>query len=330
MEVFFIVRCIPFIEGFFTRKVYLQNKFVKSIISLRFSNDLPLLLRYLNHLAKLIDAVHILCGSKISFAQLKEAKLLLQSFVDEFEQFYGESRMVFNIHLLTHLAECVKFIGPLPCYSNYHFEDYIGRLVALHKGTTDVSTQICEKYLLEKHLFYHLDRSPIAHEFYQEIHSKHNISVCRKVAGTLMIGNGKQSLSEEEFTLIVNALNIPNETPIEKFDAMLFKSKIYYEIESKSFKKKTNDSFIFNVDRKCFGTIDSIIVVDENIFVLVNEKYQQIVDKKNTCKYSIPLKELNVCAQNVWKAESIGFKYALVKFNDTVACSRFPNMYERN
>lgn len=104
-------------------------------------------------MAQLIDATHILCSSKISREKLQLAQNLLCSFVQDFEILYGESNMYFNIHLLLHLTDCVRFIGPLFAYSNYSFEDNIGHLVKLHKGTTDVASQISEKYILEKIFF---------------------------------------------------------------------------------------------------------------------------------------------------------------------------------
>lgn len=51
--------------------------------------------RYLNHLGKLVDAMHILNGTCISETQRKKAKKLLNSFVDEFEDLYGEMNMVY-------------------------------------------------------------------------------------------------------------------------------------------------------------------------------------------------------------------------------------------
>lgn len=79
-------------------------------------------------------------GEIISNEQLQEAKQLLNSIVDEFEILYGESNMVFNVHLLRHLADCEEAIDPLSCYSTYVFEDFIGHLISLHKGTTDVTS----------------------------------------------------------------------------------------------------------------------------------------------------------------------------------------------
>lgn len=282
-------------------------------------------------MAKLIDAIHILCGSKITFVQLQKAEQLLNSFVDEFELHYGESNMVFNIHLLKHLANCVRLIGPLPCYSNYHFEDHIGRLVALHKGSTDVATQISEKYLLEKQLFYYIDKSSMVREFYDEIDSRYRFSVCRKVAGSLMIGNGnKQGLSGDDVNLIIRALNIPADTQFETYDAMLLNGNIFYESQRNSLKKKTHDSFIYNTDSKHFAIIDCIIVCNENLLILVNEQFEQILDSPNICEFSIPLKELNISHKNIWKSIDIGPKFALIKCNGTIFCSKFPNMYESN
>lgn len=281
-------------------------------------------------MAKLIDATHILCGSKITFQNLQRAKQLLDSFVDEFETLYGESSMVFNVHLLKHLADCVKFIGPLPCYSNYNFEDQIGHLISLHKGTTDVSTQICEKYLLEKNLYFHLGRSSIVRDFYEEIDSSHKYSMCRKVAGSLLIGNGKQRLNEDEMNLIGNVLSVPIDTQIEKYDAILLNCNTFYESEIRSSQKRTNDSFIFNNDSKQFAIIQCFIVIEEILYILVNEKFEQIFDETHSCEFIIPLKELNIYRKNIWKVQSIGPKFAFVKFNSIITCSKFPNMYERN
>lgn len=281
-------------------------------------------------MAKLIDAIHILRGSNITDERLQEAHQLLNSFADDFEVLYGESNMVYNVHLLRHLTDCVKFIGPLSCYSNYIFEDFIGHLISLHKGTTDVTSQICQKYLLEKNLFYHLDRSSIARSYYDKINSKHKFSSCHKVAGSLVMGNKNQGLSDEEKSLILSSLNVVNGTEIREFESMLLNNSVYYEIFNKSSHKRTNDSFIFNAESKNFATIESIFVVDENLYILAIEKFEQVFDTANKCKFSIFLKESNVSRKQIWNASCVGPKFALIQFNNTIACSKFPNMYERN
>lgn len=285
----------------------------------------------MNHLIKLIDATHILCSSKITFEQLDEAETLLNTFVDDFELLYGESHMVYNVHLLKHLANCVKFIGPLFCYSNYNFEDHIGHLVNMHEGTTDVTNQISEKYMLEKCIFHYLDKSSIFRNFYEDINSKSNYKTTRKIGDSLMIGKSKQRLSESEKSLITDVLNLPKTFEVEEYDSMLLNGKIYYEIEIKTIDKRTNDSFIFNNESKLFAIIESIFVINQKVYILANEKFEEKTsNESNQSKSNKLLKKLDICRRNIYEAEVVGPKFALIQFNDTIACSAFPNMIERN
>lgn len=72
-------------------------------------------------------------------------------------------------------------------------------------------------------------------------------------------------------------LNIPYDFKLEEFDAVLLNSKIFYESISKS-DKHTSDSFIFNSESKRFAQIDSIFVVDNNLHILINEKFELKLD----------------------------------------------------
>lgn len=278
---------------------------------------------------KLIDATHILCSAKIKIEELDEAEALLNSFVDDFEILYGETHMVYNVHLLKHLSSCVKFIGPLYCYSNYNFEDHIGHLIDLHKGTTDVVNQISEKYLLEKSIHCHMGRSSIFRDFYEHIYNRNRYHKIRKIDDSLLIGNVKYRLTEHEKLLIIDKLNLNSSDEIEEYDSMLFKNRVYYEIECRTSHKLTNDSFIFNTENSRFATIESIFLIGEKIYILVNEQFEEL-SNDNKCKTNIFLKKLDFCRKNVYEAKIIGNKYALIQFDETIACSPFPNMIERN
>lgn len=61
--------------------------------------------------------------------------------------------MTYNVHLLLHYVECVRWCGPLWCYSLFHFEGNNGKICRNINGTTDVLSQVTEKYLLEHSLF---------------------------------------------------------------------------------------------------------------------------------------------------------------------------------
>lgn len=287
--------------------------------------------RYLNHLVKLIDGIHILCDTKISFEKIEEAKRLLTSFSDDFEVLYGEKNSVSNVHLVRHLADCVKWNGPLFAYSNYHFEDNIGHLVSLHKGTTDVTSQIAEKYLLEKNLFRHIAASPIAEEFQRNIDSKHKYSFCRKVEDSIVIGKPRltTSLSVQEQDLILIFTDGLLDAQIEVYDSILLNRYVFYESINKS-NKRTDDSFIFNHDNEKFARIRAICVINEKIYILADEKYEVDIDLANKCKSVTYLKESNDSFLRVITPNSIGSKFAIIHFENIITCSRFPNMYERD
>ena len=48
-----------------------------------------------------------------------------------------------NIHLLSHIAECVRNWGPLWAYSCFQFEGMNRELKALYHGTRNMSQQVC-------------------------------------------------------------------------------------------------------------------------------------------------------------------------------------------
>lgn len=64
--------------------------------------------RYLIHLAKLSRVIFILNNSFISAADLDMAERLIESFVVEFQQYYGEKSISFNLQLLRHAIQSVR------------------------------------------------------------------------------------------------------------------------------------------------------------------------------------------------------------------------------
>lgn len=284
----------------------------------------------MNHLIKLVDATHILSGISISQNQLKSADQMLKSFVDEFEELYGESNMVYNVHQLRHISECVKRNGPLFAYSNYCMEDNIGHLVSHVKGTTDVLSQISTRYILEKNLHIHLEKTPTARKYYEQIESKLSFPIVKKVDESLVIGKARSTsnLSEDELSFIRTSLSLRADDEIFEYNALLFKNKIFYQTHENSFSKRTNDSFIYNANSKRYADIKSIFCIREKLYFFVSEKYEFV--RNDSSRFIKILKELRTYEQNIMDSTLVGPKYVLVKFHDTIACSAFPNMFERN
>lgn len=282
----------------------------------------------MKHLVKLIDAMHILSGTCITDTKLHTASNLLTSFVDEFEILYGDKNMVYNIHQLKHLVECVMKNGPLSTYSNYAMEDRIGNMVTFVKGTTDVTSQILSKYLLEQNLLLTLEKYPIALKFFENIERKLNFSISEKLDGSLLIGKPKKQtvFSEQYVSLLQDQFNITTDV-INEYRAVLLNCKIFFETDLNSSGKRTYDCLVCDSSSGRFGIIKSIITVDCRIYFLVNEQFR--VTRDSQSNYVTFLEEIP-CRLKLLKAEVIGQKYVFVRLENCIAVSKFPNLFERN
>ncbi len=105
---------------------------------------------YVKHVRLLSAATYILLKSTIPRQEIDEAEKMLLRFVIQHQQLFGEENMVMNIHLVKHLVECVRALGPLWSHSAFSFERNNGVLLKKVNGTTDLLLQISSKYCLSK------------------------------------------------------------------------------------------------------------------------------------------------------------------------------------
>lgn len=114
---------------------------------------------YVQHLRLLSGAVYILLKSTITKQEVNKAEKMLNTFVKQHQELFGKQNMVMNIHLLKHLAQSVRKLGPLWCFSAFPFERNNGFLLKFVSGTTDVLHQIASKYCLSKSILKKSDKS---------------------------------------------------------------------------------------------------------------------------------------------------------------------------
>jgi len=72
---------------------------------------------YLFHHMKLVTAIALLNQENIFPEQVERAGTLLVGYVRDFQLLYGLRFLGMNVHLLTHLADCVRELEPLWVYS---------------------------------------------------------------------------------------------------------------------------------------------------------------------------------------------------------------------
>lgn len=97
---------------------------------------------FLEHLASLSEAIHLLLGDHISKEDLQRAESLLDDFYKNFSQLYEEGSCGLNVHNFgAHLVFYVRSWGPLWAWSCFPFEDWNSALLSSVHGTGIVTRQ---------------------------------------------------------------------------------------------------------------------------------------------------------------------------------------------
>lgn len=255
---------------------------------------------YVNNFQKLSFGIYILLKSVIKNKDLAQAEKNLMEFVHEYEIIYGNREMVMNVHLVSHIVESVKYLGPLWTQSAFPFEKNNGILLKSVRGTTDVLEQMSNKYLLKRSL--QKPSIPRIHNMIKFIGRPVYINETL----TLYEHNSNKCIKLKNANLLVFKGIKINET---KYTSRLYKVS-----------KKSIDFFI---GLKCgsFGIVKYYISFDEQKFVVL-EEYEtldvigHILDVESTT--------MNIYAP----VDLIDKKYIYMKIIDKEYISCLPNNYE--
>lgn len=101
---------------------------------------------YFDHYLKFVVAISYLSADTVSHEMINTAEGLLKEFVRDFEVLYDLKFCSINIHLLLHLADCVRQLGPLQIYSCYPMENMNGLMLNTIHGKTNVDSQVCRSF----------------------------------------------------------------------------------------------------------------------------------------------------------------------------------------
>lgn len=135
---------------------------------------------YYEHFLFISEAIFLLLQDSISESQLQLAERLLFHFCILFEGYYGLRYQTANIHLLVHLVDEVRALGPLWTHSCFHFEDKNGFLLKTFHGTQNIQFQIISAVSISKRLpelkrTFVPDEGPIT-DFYNKLTSSNRVS----------------------------------------------------------------------------------------------------------------------------------------------------------
>lgn len=257
--------------------------------------------RYIQLLWNLSSATYILSKTKITKDELKSAEEKLRKFVNSFQHYFGINNMVMNVHLLIHLADCVRFLGPLWVYSLYEFESFNGKLKNYAKQSQDILSSVAVKFILESSMKKE-ERKP-----------RKNGNLDHPI---------NDDLPKEEINLLHKSnIQLENEIKFNVFLSVWINGTHFTSMKYQR-PKKTINYFVQTKDNK-YGKI--------KYFIYKGEEALAIIKEYRICNSIIHINEFEltnenfICPVNLIREQLI---YMYIR-NKHYAVAR-PNVYERD
>lgn len=138
---------------------------------------------YFQHLVLLVDAIYLLLQDSISPNDVESSSSMLLHFCTRMEALYGRRYETYNVHMLLHLPDCVRHLGPLWGTSCFWFEGYNGDLTKLFHGTQNVDIQITHAVCIHQkipELTPLLPAGSAAKSFYKHLVEGRPLPTCRE------------------------------------------------------------------------------------------------------------------------------------------------------
>jgi hypothetical protein len=223
---------------------------------------------YIQHFNILLNTIEILCSQKIRRSQIDLCEQNLDVFVQQFQELYGVTFMVFNVHLLKHLSDTVRMFGPLFTTSLFIFESINGVISRFISGPKGPVLQICTKYFMYFSNYYCLgeELSVVASRFCKSVTNKANIKY-------------KYTNEHKKSTVYLLPRHIENPYneihEFSSFERYYYKDTLLRTVENSDKNARYNDSFIYHKEK--FYKIQKILVnmesCPETLFVVAQQMY---------------------------------------------------------
>lgn len=134
------------IEHFKTWKAHEYRNFLLYFGPIVLKNVLPM--PYYQHFLLLSYSIYTFLQNEISKEEFSAASFQILEYVDKFEILYKLESMNHNIHLASHIPNCVLANGPLWAYSAFNMENKNSQINRVIKGTKNIIQESANKYCI--------------------------------------------------------------------------------------------------------------------------------------------------------------------------------------
>ncbi|XP_033748473.1 uncharacterized protein LOC117333331 [Pecten maximus] len=194
---------------------------------------------YYFHFLLLSEAVFILLKDSIEFQELDRAENLLEHFVATFTGLYEPRYLTLNFHLLLHLTDNVRQLGPIWGYSCFPFEDANGFLMNLVKGTQSVHCQLVDSMAIMHGLPYLKKNCVVtgskADHFLDRINWNGSRKTTELVKNIYALGRiielSTEAISQDCNIALANFLNLPPNGTVFRFKRLKIHGNVMHSKE---------------------------------------------------------------------------------------------------
>lgn len=167
---------------------------------------------YFQHLLLLVNAIFLLLQDSISPSDIERSSSMLLHFCTRMEALYGKRYETYNVHMLLHLPDCVRNLGPLWGTSCFWFEGYNGELTKLFHGTQNVDIQITHAVCIHQkipELIPLIPEGSAAKSFYKHLVEGRPLPSCREEIADKVYAIGsltRLDLNEQTNSVVLDLL----------------------------------------------------------------------------------------------------------------------------
>lgn len=285
-------------KSIFSRSDFKANEYRSLLFYyLRFTLHGALDIKYIRNFEMLSSSIYILSKEKVSLNEIEEANTKLNEFADTFEDLYGKNQVTINLHLIRHLADAVKNLGPLWVHSAYVFEANNGVVIAANNSKRDIVHQLAWKYSMKKTL--------------AKSHEENKTSV----SGKRLI-----RINASEYALFAkHKLKISENGYLTVYRSAVFRNTKFTCELSKEI--STIDYFV-QISDKIYGAVRFYTAIDFNLYAMIN-----IYNVIETIHHFKKIQRTDII--QVIKMNEIKEKLLYLKIGRDEYITSFPNKYEK-
>lgn len=239
---------------------------------------------YYKHWSLLVYAITKFNSNEITEAEFRSATDALREFVFQVEDLYGEEFMKYNVHLLLHLPEAVKYFGALWAWSTFPYEDYNHTLRNMLFNSQCIVQQICKSYLRLQSIksyktFKRNNCNKVAQTLFRNLTEGYKYHKTGTMQENRLITLGKKNIKELSLVQKLSAERIIAPEKIyplvESYERFIFKNILIHGQNYERLKKRKN-STIITVRDKFLDVQELIKVITLNggeIWVIMGKEY---------------------------------------------------------